>query len=32
MMLTEFTYVIVPAVSGDLITDVKALLLSNNKQ
>jgi predicted HD superfamily hydrolase involved in NAD metabolism len=32
MMLTEIPYVIVPAVSGDLITDVKALLLSNNKQ
>ena len=31
-MLTEISYVIIPAVSGDLITDVKALLLSNDKQ
>ena len=32
MMLTEIPYVKVPAVSGDLITDVKALFQSNNKQ
>jgi len=31
-MLTEIPYVIVPAASGHLITDVKALLLSNGKQ
>ena len=32
MMLTEFPYIVVPDMSGDFITDVEALLLSNNKQ